>query len=113
MTEIKDRALSGLSFSGLDAFTFPDGQNAVGATCHITLVAIDGSPEGPGANVFVAIPAAPDLTLRETERAVLARVHDVLGRLASFSVEELERSFDRKKEADKATGFPGFHESRK
>jgi hypothetical protein len=112
MTEIKERALSGVSFSGLDAFTFPDGQNAVGATCHITLVALDGSAEGPGANVFVGLPASPELTLRETERAVLVRVHALLGRLASFSVDDLERAFDRKKETDKVAGFPGFHESR-
>jgi hypothetical protein len=110
MIEIKDRALKSVGFSGIDSFTYPDGQRAIGATCHITLIGADGVSDGPGANVFVAVPISTDLTLKEAEHAVLARAHDILGRLASFSVAELEQAFERIKLDEKAAGFRDFHE---
>jgi hypothetical protein len=111
MIELKDRPLSTVHLGGLDYFTYPDGGNAVGATCHISLINFDGAPDGPGANVFVAIPISPTSTLQEAERAVLTRAHDLLVRLASFSVDEMEAAFARKRADDKGGGIRDFHET--
>lgn len=111
MTEIKDRALSTVHLGGLDAFTYPDGQHAVGAICHISLVTSEGLPDGPGANVFVGVPINPGVTLQQAEHAVLTRAHDILVRLASFSVDEMEAAFARKRLDDKASGIRDFHEN--
>lgn len=113
MLEIKDRPLSSVSFSGLEAFTYPDGSHAVGATCHISLINSDGSENGPSANVFFAVPVLRTVTIQEAERAALGRAHDVLVRLASFSVDDLERMFEHKRQADEASGLTNFYAERK
>jgi hypothetical protein len=46
------------------------------------------------------------LTLQEAQRAVLTRAHEILCRLASFSVADLERAFEQKRERDAKEGIP-------
>lgn len=105
--DIKDRALSVVNLSGLEAYTDKDGAHLVGGTCHCTLLAPDGNENGPGANVFIAVEFPLGGSIRDAERAVLARARDVLMRLASFSVDELQQKFERMRGE-----MPNFHEGK-
>jgi hypothetical protein len=104
--EIKDRDLVLVHFMGLDSFVMPNGSHAVGGTCQLGLQAYDGSLNGPRANIFFSVPAPRQLTLQEAQRAVLTRAHEILCRLASFSVADLERAFEQKRERDAKEGIP-------
>jgi hypothetical protein len=107
--DIKDRALVRVGFMGFDTFTRTDGEHLIQATCNVGLQGYDGSEEGPAANIFLSIPAPRQMTMQEAQRAFLTRVHDVLCRMASFSVDELEAIFARKREHDAKDGIAFNH----
>jgi hypothetical protein len=90
---IKDRKLTNVTVENVDFDWFPDGEHTAGGMCHITLSNQDGGIDGPGANIFFSVPVDPNMPLRDVSRAMLTRAHEILQRMASFSLNELEGAF--------------------
>lgn len=110
--DIKDRALSQVTLSGVDIFPDHDGTRLVGGTCHFSLQGPNGEQQGPGANVFIAVPFQSSGTIQEAERAVLARALEVLARLASLSVDQLHQRLVQLRGEDAAANMPNFHKDK-
>jgi hypothetical protein len=91
--EIKDRKLSTVSITSIDMDWIPQGKQMVGGMCHVGLSGPDENTDGPGANIFFGVVVDPSMPLRDVARATLTRAHEVLERMASFSIDDLERCF--------------------
>ena len=92
---IRERRLTSLTIWNASWGWDPGGVHMISATCSIHISAADGSDQGPGVNVFFGLPYPVDGSIQDAERALLVRVHEVLTKLASLSVDELERQFSK------------------
>lgn len=97
---ISERPLTEVNLNNLDLQLVAEDEWLLTATCFFSIEASDGRPRGPAANVFFGIPMDLGMSFRDGERALLTRAHEILARLASFSVEELESQFAQKRAND-------------
>jgi hypothetical protein len=90
---IESRTLTTVALTNVSWRSVGSGERQIIATCYLRLSAMDGSDEGPVAEVSVRVPISEAAAVADAERALLQRSHEVLTRLATFSVDELHQRY--------------------
>ena len=109
---IKDRRIARVTVGALDIDYLEDGDCIAGTVMHIGLSGSAGEDDGPGANFFFAASVEPTQTMDQVTKAIFARGHEMIQRMAKLTPDELEAAFkthrakqaEEKKKAE-AMGF--------